>query len=141
MDDGERYYLFLFFLFLYFSRGGRPSSSTCCYGFVCEGVKKSCLVDELDKLLWTTIRTVVVLHFCSSTLPLGVVTSVQTGDPGGGGRSTRHSAGTMGHGPFHCIAPCSDLSGAHGCCLHGHRHPSRLPVCRTPPRSQPRHIS
>ncbi len=46
--------------------------------------EKSCLVDELDKLLWTTIRTVVVIHFCSSTQPLGVVTSVQTEDPEGG---------------------------------------------------------
>lgn len=92
----------IIFVFHYFSRGGRPSSSTCCYGFVCEG-EKSCLVDELDKLLWTTKWTVVVIHFCSSTQPLGLVTSVQTGDPGAAVPVVQPVQ--MGQGPFHCIAP------------------------------------
>lgn len=78
-------FLFLFFFCLYFSRGRRPLSSTCCYGFLCEGEGgESCLVDELDKLLWTTVEHG---QLSSSTLVpppsrSGAVTSVQTGDPG-----------------------------------------------------------
>lgn len=44
VDDGNVllfcfvFFSCLFFCFVFFSRGGGgPSSSTCCYGFVCEG--------------------------------------------------------------------------------------------------------
>lgn len=77
----------------------------------CTRGAKSRLVDELDKLLLDhrQTRTVVAIHLGSTACLPGRWR---------GGRSSgygaRRSAGTMGHGPFHCLAPF-DLSSAHGC--------------------------
>lgn len=86
MMGWERYYLLFFFVCfcLHFSRGGRTSSSTCCYGFVCER-GKSRLVDGLDKLLWTTVEyrpSSSSSTFVPPPSRLGATTSVQTGDLG-----------------------------------------------------------
>lgn len=121
------------FFFIFFSR--RETLELYLLLWFCMwGGEKSCLVDELDKLLWTTIRTVAVIHFSFLHPAAGCGDVCANGGRGGPrGCSTHRSAGTMGHGPFHCIAPLSDLSDAHGCCLHGHRHLCRLPVCCFPP--------
>lgn len=70
--------------------------------------EKSCLIDELVKLLWTTLRTSAVTNL--SALP-----SLRRGDlcANNPAYSTHISSGTMGHGPFHCITPLL-TSGAHG---------------------------
>lgn len=62
--------------------------------------EKRCLIDKLDKLLWTTLQTSVAID--SSALP-----SLRRGHlcANDAAYRTRHSAGTMRHGPFHCIAP------------------------------------
>lgn len=70
--------------------------------------EKSCLTDELDKLLWTTLRTSVVTDL--SALPGLGRGDLRANDPA---YSTHHSSGTRGHGPFHCITPLL-TSGAHG---------------------------
>lgn len=119
----------IIFVFHYFSRGGRPSSSTCCYGFVCEGEKKlSCWWTgqaSLDHKMNSCLHPLLFLHPAA-----GFGDVCANGGPRG--RSTRRSAGTNGTWTFSLYCSLSDLSGAHGCCLHGHRHLSRLPVCRTP---------
>lgn len=56
--------VYFVFLFCFFFEVESPRS-TCCYGFVCVR-EKSCLT-ELDKLLWTTLRTSVVTDL--SALP------------------------------------------------------------------------
>lgn len=53
VDDGERYYFIFIFIFRSFSRRETLELPAAMI-FVCEG-GKSCLVDELDKLLWTTV--------------------------------------------------------------------------------------
>lgn len=55
---------------------------------------------KLDKLLWTTFQTSVVID--SSALPSLRGGHVCANDLA---HRTHHSAGTMRHGPFHCITP------------------------------------
>ena len=68
--------------------------------------EKCCLIDKLDKLLWTTFQTGVAID--SSALP-----SLRRGHLCANDYRTHRSAGTMGHGPFHCLSPWL-TSGARG---------------------------
>lgn len=115
---------FCFCLSLFFSR--RETLDYLLLWF-CRWGRKSCLVDELDKLLWTTTQTVVVIHFRSSTRRLGAVTSVQRGgDPGAAVPVVQLVQQDM---DLSLYCSLSDLSAAHSCCLHGHRLLRRLHAC------------
>lgn len=90
------------FLSLFFSRMETLELYLLLWFCMWEGA--SCLVDELDKLLLDhSTDSCVVIHFCSSTQPQGCGDICADGGPRS--CSTCRSAGTMGHGPFHCIAP------------------------------------
>lgn len=92
--------MFIFFcLFFFFLEVKSPRALPAA--MVLYVREKCCLIDKLDKLLWTTLQTSVVIErsalpslqawppLCKATPPTEpIIQLVQ-----------------MGHGPFHCITP------------------------------------
>lgn len=100
--DVVLFYFFVFVLFFFSSRWKALELYLLLWFLYVR--EKCCLIDKLDKLLWTTLQTRVVID--RSALPsLQAWPPLCKRPPPPPAYRTHHSAGTMGHEPFHCITP------------------------------------
>lgn len=108
VDDGNVLLFCFFFLVcffvLFFSRGGEIPRALPAAMVLYVREKMSSHWRTWQASCWTTMWTVVAIQSCPSTqLPGAGIRDVLWGWPSA--CSTHRAAGTMGHGPFHCIAP------------------------------------
>lgn len=110
VDDGNVllfcFFLVCFFVFCFFSRGGKKTLELYLLLWFCMWGRKCRLIEEPDRhLVGPQFGR---LSLSSRVPPLscwerGCLRDVLWGWPSA--CSTHRAAGTMGHGPFHCIAP------------------------------------